>query len=328
MQNILENHPYIQEIISLENQNPDRLDFHKKAEHLLSKMGADDDFLKLVVKRNLVDSGFLNQKWSMYNIPFFYIYETPDFYLKIHFFPKMENYVKGTAAHCIHHHNNYILTTAAIFGTGYETILFDKKVEVDPLNLKSKLSISKHFTQAEFPVHRIDAWEPHIVFNPEKFSATLQLWTPDQKRVTDSLRFNPVLKFIKQPLRKLIYLLGMEKNFGIAAQKTYQWYVQDKQFMAIEEDVYFKPTREDVGPLVNDFSIQTICYFMQNRGLVDKLFLTQVLNDVRIPSYYKPYIQSLLDDRQIEETFCKKEINIPLKTYTIQDVFDATASIQ
>ncbi len=326
MQQILESHPYIQEIILLENQNPERLDFHKKAEHLLSKMGADDEFLKLIVKRNLDDNGFLNQKWSMYNIPFFYIYETPDFYLKIHFFPKMEHFVKGTAAHCIHHHNNYILTTAAIFGSGYETILFDKKVEIDPQTLKSRLSISKHFTQAEFPVHRIDAWEPHIVFNPEKFSATLQLWTPDQKRVTDSLRFNPVLKFIKQPLRKLIYLFGMEKNFGIAAQKTYQWYVQNNQFMAIEEDVYFKPTREDVGPLVNNFSIQTVCYFIQNRGLVDKSFLTNFIKDSRIPSYYKPYIQLLLDETPIEETFCKKEINIPLKTYTIQDVFDAAAS--
>jgi hypothetical protein len=73
-------------------------------------------------------------------------------------------------------------------------------------------------------------------------------------------------------------------------------------------------------------SIQTICYFIQNKGLVDKIFLTEVLNDVRIPTYYKPYIQSLLDDQKIEETFCKNEINIPLKTYTIQDVFDAASS--
>lgn len=326
MKNILESHPYVQEVIALEKQHTDRKTFHKEAEPILTKMGADDEFLKLVIKRNFEDKGFLDQKWSMYNIPFLYIYETPDFYLKIHFFPAMQQYVKGTAAHCIHHHNNYILTTAAIFGSGYETLLFDKTIDIDPKTLEAKLKINKHFTQQDFPVHCIDAWEPHLVFNPEKFSATLQLWTPDQKRVTDSLRFNPILKFIKQPLRKLIYILGMEKFFGIAMKKTYQWYVQNKKFMAIEEDVYFKPTREDVGPAVNDFSIQTICYFIQNRGLVDKSYLSNFIKVPFVPTYYLPFIQTLLDDTPIKETYCKSEINIPLKTYSIQDVFDAASN--
>jgi hypothetical protein len=256
----------------------------------------------------------------MYNIPFLYIYETPDFYLKIHFFPRMENYVQGTAAHCIHHHNNYILTTAAIFGSGYETFLFDKNIEIDPSTLKTKMRISKHFTQEQFPVHRIDAYEPHLVFNPSKFSATLQLWTPDQKRVTDNLRFNPLLKAIKTPLRKLIYLFGLERTFGIADKKTYQWYPEGDHFISIEEDVYFKPTREETGPRVNDFSIQTIAYFIQNRQLTDKEYLREFLKGENVPAYYKPYIEDLINDRPIAETFCKKEINIPAKTYTMADV--------
>lgn len=324
MQHILENHPYIQEVLSLEKQFPDRKEFHKKAEHLLSKMGSDDDFLKLVLKRNFEDKGFLDQKWSLYNIPFFYIYETADFYLKIHFFPGMKQYIAGTAAHCIHHHNNYILTTAAIFGSGYETLLFDKDVQIDSKTLNTKMRINKHFTQQEKPIHCIDAWEPHLVFNPEKFSATLQLWTPDQKRVTDNLRVNPLLKAIKNPLRKFIYMLGMEKTFGIAAQHTYQWYPDGNHFKAIEENEYFEPTRKAVGPDVNNYSLQTIAYFIQNRNLVDKTLFESVLNSPITPEYYKPFLRNLLDGVKIDETFCKETINIPQKTYTIRDVYAAS----
>jgi hypothetical protein len=324
MQHLLEKHPYIQKILELEATHVNRADFHKHAEPILQQMGADDEFLKQVIQRNLLDEGFLNQTWSLYNIPYFYIYETADFYLKIHFFPSMKNYVQGTAAHCIHHHNNYILTTAAIFGSGYETFLFDKNFAFDEASLTAKLKVNKHFTQKDFPVHTIDAWEPHLVFNPEKFSATLQLWTPDQKRATDSLRVNPILKAIKNPLRKLIYAFGMEKRFGIAAKKTYQWYPISNTFKAIEENEYFEPTRKAIGPDVDTYSIQTIAYFIQNRALVDKDFLNQLKSRNILPKYYLPIVNMLLEDKAIPETYCKESINIPQKTYTLQDVLNAS----
>ena len=324
MQHLLDESHYIKEILSLEKKFPNRKEFHKNAEHLLSQMGSDEEFLKLVVKRNFEDPGYLKQQWSLYNIPFFYIYETADFYLKIHFFPSMKNYTPGTAAHCIHHHNNYILTTAAIFGSGYETLLFNKDVDVNPSTLNANLKINKHFTQKEFPIHCIDAWEPHLVFNPEKFSATLQLWTPDQKRATDNLRVNPILKAIKNPLRKIIYLLGMENRFGIASQNTYQWYPEGDHFKSIEENEYFEPTRKAIGPEVDAYSMQTVFYFLQNRNLLDLSFLQNLLDSDTTPEYYKPFIVDVLKGAQIEETFCKESINIPSKTYTIKDVFAAS----
>ena len=53
----------------------DRAELHKQVGGLLQKMGADDEFIKLVIKRNFEDEGFLKQQWSEYNIPYFFIYE-------------------------------------------------------------------------------------------------------------------------------------------------------------------------------------------------------------------------------------------------------------
>ena len=46
---VLKNHPYIQELISIENQYPDRYDFHENVKDLLLRMGNDKDFLRLVM---------------------------------------------------------------------------------------------------------------------------------------------------------------------------------------------------------------------------------------------------------------------------------------
>lgn len=323
MQQALKQHPYIQAIRALHLQHNDRKAFHQSAAPILTEMGNDSAFLSLIAETNLTDPIFIHQKWSLYNIPCLYIYEDEDMYLKIHFFPTLKDYKKGTAAHCIHHHNNYILTTAAIFGSGYESMLFDKAIHIDPVNKQAKLKIAKRFTQKEFPVHTIDAWEPHIVYQPELFSATLQLWTPDKIRSTDKLRHWPLIKAFKTPLRQLINWLKLENLFGISAAKTYQFYPEGNHFKAIDETDYFAPTRKAVGPEVEFYSMQTICYFLQKKALLSPTFLSDLINSQSLPKHYLPLFEALLNQQDIEQTYAKTSINIPQGNYTLDDVLKA-----
>jgi hypothetical protein len=317
----LSQHPYIQQIIELNRIYDDRAELHRQAGPVLQAMGNDSEFLKLVLQRNFDDEGYLKQTWSQYNIPFLCVYENEDVVMKIHFFASHPTHATGIAAHCIHHHNNYMLTTAAILGSGYETMLFDKYIQVE--GRKTKLRVNKHFTQQQYPVHTINSWEPHIVYLPETYSATLQLWTPDKKRATDSLRHNPLLKAFKTPLRKAIQLLGMEKQFGISVANTVQWYPDGDAFTGIDENEYFAPTRSAVGPEIDSYSIQTVCRFIQEKGIADIQYLQEVLNRPQTPSYYKPWLQKMIQGEDIPETFAKTEINIPMKSYTREDVMRA-----
>jgi hypothetical protein len=318
----LSQHPYIQQILEISRMNEDRKILHQKAGPILQQMGNDTEFLKQALQRNFDDDGYLKQTWSQYNIPFLYIFENEDLVLKIHFFASHPTHAAGIAAHCIHHHNNYILTTAAILGSGYETMLFDKNIVTE--GSKTRLRVNKHFTQQEYPVHTIDSWEPHIVYLPETYSATLQLWTPDKKRATDSLRHNPILKALKTPLRKTIQLLGMEKQFGISVANTVQWYPDGDGFTGIDENEYFAPTRLATGPEIDSYSIQTVCRFIQEKGILDAAYLQEVINRPQTPAYYKPWLQKLIQGEEIPETFAKTEINIPIKSYTREDVMRAS----
>ncbi|MFT4662149.1 MAG: hypothetical protein ACI8XB_002437 [Patiriisocius sp.] len=320
----LDNHPYIQEVQSLNKKFPVRMEFHKAMEPLLLKMGKDKDFLKTVLKRNFTDEGYLGFEYSLYNVPFLYVHETDDYNLKIHMFPPHPDKKDGIAAHCIHHHNNYILTTNAMHGSGYESILFEKNAPVDQETGIANLKINKHFHQKDWNPSRIESWEPHIVFIPDELSSTLLIWTPDKIRATDKLRNNPVIKPFKKILAKTINALGLASNFGIAeGGKKFQFYVKDDTFIGIEEDDYFAPTRAAKGRKVNEFSMQQVFAVIQRMGLVDKEFFKELKNNSKTPEYYHQYIDMLLNDRVIPDVSHPTEINIPNRSYTREDIFSA-----
>lgn len=321
MQEILKDHPYIVELVKIESETEDRNDFHKKSHELLRKMGDDKEFLKLVMKRNFLDLGFLNHEWSEYNIPFFYIYETDDFVLKLHIFPRNKEKIEGLAAHAIHHHNNYILSSYAFHGSGYESMLFDLKPDVDE-NKISRMGITKHFHQKDWNPSVVGAWEPHIVFVPDSLSATMVLWTPEEKRNTDKFRQHPLLKPIKGPLRKIIHGLGLTRKFGIAEDHTYQWYPHPEKegFQAILEEEYFAPAKAAKGPKVDQYSINMMGHFMQKAELVDKEFLQEIVIKPEVPQYMKSVFEKMIQGEEVEEVYHIQEINIPQKFYLREDI--------
>lgn len=325
MQHLLESSNHIKNLIQLEHNTVDRVLFHEKVKPLLLEMAADKDFLKEIIKRNFLDEGFLKQVWSGYNIPFLYIYETEHFNLKLHLFPPDKEKRDYIAAHCIHHHNNYMLTTNAFFGSGYETILFEKSPKVKNENLEVDMKITRHFHQKDQNPHTVDSWEPHVVFIPQELSSTMLIWTPDKKRTTDNFRQNPLLKLIKKPLRWFIHRLGLTHQLGIAAEKTYQFYPNPngKGFKGIEESEYFAPTKAEKGPNVNAYSAQMIFAFIQRAELFDDNFFKN--NKQNIPKYYHPFIDMILNGETIPDVYHRTEINIPQKTYFRDDVLNAAS---
>ena len=314
---------FVQKIIKLNKTTLNRYQFHKSTRPLLIEMASDKNFWIEVFKQNLSDKGFLNREWSMYDIPFFYVYENDDFYIKVHLFVPLKNYASKIAASAIHHHNNYIITTYAAFGSGYETMLFEKDIKINSVTKEVNLKVREHFTQQEKPIHTVYAWEPHVVINPTSLSATLVIWSPDKKRATDSLRSNPLLKALKMPLRKLIYALGMDKKVGIAAKETYQFYPKDGKFYAIPEDEFFAPTRAQKGEEVNEYSVQTLFAFMQRMEFNDVEFLKSMKTNRDVPIYYHKWIDMLLNNQTIPDTYAKENINVPGRKITVDDILFA-----
>lgn len=315
-------HSSLDKLIALEASSDTRLEFHHRSQQVLKELSTDLDFLDEVLRFNFSDPGFLTRAWSLYNIPNLYIAENDDMILKYHVFVPMKNHVPGSAASTIHHHSNYVLSTTAVLGSGYETFIFERLNELDRKKEDIPLKIERHLAEEQNTQSFVDSWQPHLVFNPSKLSATLTMWTTDKKRATDSLRQNKVLKRFKGPLRKMIAAMGLENTFGITA-KTLQYYVEDKQFVAIDEDEFFEPTRNAVGPEVDKYSMQTIFAFAQRMGWKNVDFLKKMLKRSEVPEYYHSFIHNILDDEPIPDVYAKETINIPRGGFMKEDVLQA-----
>ena len=112
----------------------------------------------------------------------------------------------------------------------------------------------------------------------------------------------------------------MDKSVGIAAKETYQWYPYKDKFQSISEEEFFAPTKAQTGPAVNDYSIQTVFYFMQKMGFNDKAFLEKIRTDKNTPAYFHKWIDKMISNEPIPETFAKSEINVPGKRVTIEEI--------
>lgn len=318
----LPDHKKLKELVQLETQFNNRIDFHNSTEQIFADLAQDAAFFDEVVRRNLSDPNFLKQEWSLYNIPSLYIGETADIVLKYHVFVPLKEHVAGFGASAIHHHSNYILSTTAVLGSGYETFMFDKTFKVDNKTNEVDLKITRYYTEKQNTFSIVDAWEPHVVFNPSLLSATLLMWTTDKKRSTDALRHNPLLKSIKTPIRKAIGLLGLESKFGVTS-KTEQYYAQGDKFYAVDEDEFFAPTRAAKGPDVNSYSMQAIFAFIQRMGWRNTAFLNSMKQNPDVPKYYYPFIDKLIADEPIADVYAKDQINIPKGQFYKQDILNA-----
>src|SRR5689334_16932139 len=98
----MEHNKYIRQVIELNDQITDRHALHKAVGPLLEQMAKDPAFWSEVIKMNLTDKGYLQRKWTMYDIPFLYVHETEDFYIKLHIFPALESRETNVLASTIH----------------------------------------------------------------------------------------------------------------------------------------------------------------------------------------------------------------------------------
>jgi len=320
-------HELTQKIQELSDKFPDRKDFHSKAQVLMNEMSASKDFLDGVVQYNFDRLDFLNHNWSLYEIPCLWIADTGDFQMKFHVFLPMKDFKPGIAGSCIHHHNNYLLTTLGVCGSGYETFVFEKNTQVDPSKGEIELKVRENFIQKKGTITLVDSWEPHVVFNPQEMTTTLTLWSPDAKRSTDKLRHNPVLKAFKKPLRNMIHAFGMDRKMGIASSDTFQFYEQDGKFHAIEENEFFAPTKAAKGEHINDDYVKTLFAFLQSMNYSNNAYLSQLASKEETPAVWKKWIDVFLKGDEIAAAQSEAAINIPNKILSKENIIKAQEAL-
>lgn len=296
----------------------DRYDAHKAAAPVLLAMAKDRSVLHEILKQNLGQPDCLRRK-RHHPIIGFTVEENPVFTLMASCFPPLPDRSTDVSHQTIHHHGDLLLTSAAAFGSGYESILFKTGWQIDQASRLTRMDVDKRYTHHLHNVEFIDAYVPHIVFFPPGLSITYALWSNRQKNTLDSLRKSKLLQQFKGPVIAVAKRLGLTRSLGINAIEYFDFFVQDAKVFALRERLF------GYGGGTNENFLQNVANILQEVGFDDDAFLRQLKTRLHASGEERAvfWLDRVLQKQNVSDAFEPSHLNIDKVNMRKQDVLAA-----
>tara|TARA_B110000879_G_scaffold207829_1_gene292235 strand:- start:678 stop:1547 length:870 start_codon:yes stop_codon:yes gene_type:complete len=266
----------IYEIITIEKEIGNGINFHKKISKTIAEFGVFE-LIANVFEENIKQKSFVNKKWTSCEIPQLTIFENEKITIKYHFFLPVINLEDQNASYLIHHHGANILSSHIFDGPGYQTIEFKKEIIIQP-DKSFILKINKKFRHSNGSTNLLEDWTPHIIFNVAETSASIALWSTQKLDKKNETRLN--------------YNFKNGKYYGIT----------DFEFSS---EVMKMEMFEDNS----EMHIQAICYFMQKFNYQNNSFLSNILLDINPKSFWSKWLKKLKNNDLIDPPYHNEIIN-------------------
>ncbi len=163
------------ELTRIFREERDKRRAHARSRALLEQLSGEKAFLTEALERHLRRPDSLNM--SNYPVVALEIATTPDFVLVAHCWIPLPDARTDLSTKAIHHHGSMLLSTANIFGPGYEHWLF-----TFPQQIGAELYEMKVVEVAPHKLHQVafvDTWTPHLPVYPSSLTVTLALWSSE-----------------------------------------------------------------------------------------------------------------------------------------------------
>jgi hypothetical protein len=295
---------YLQKIRKIFEDTSDRYEVHKKCQPLLQEMAQSKDFLQEVYKKNLSDPTFL-KKSRHYSTLSMKVFECPEFSMLINIFPPLPDRNTDVTFQSIHHHGSLLLSTVGIMGPGYSSILYKKGFTIDHKTEEAQMQIEKYYQNKTYEIGFVDTYQPHTVFYPSDFSATLVLWSDYKKSQKEALKKIGIINKLKKPLGKIARGLGLSKFIGVNKVEYFDFYTKDQKYYAMKE----REAYSEAGS--NENFLQNVFCFLQKANFEDVSFLENLKKSSDIPKSIHRFIDDLIQKNTIPDSFYEGHLNVP-----------------
>lgn len=306
---------FIAQVTEIFEYTKDRYQCHNLLRPILEKASYDHELFIDIFKYNLSSEQFLrrNRHYSTLSME---IFENENFTMLINIFPPLPDKNTDITFQSIHHHGSLLLSTVGFMGEGYSSILYKKGFQIDNKSQIAMLEIEEYYENKNHEVKFVDAFQPHVVFYPKSFSATLVVWSENEKRVKDNLKKISVLSKFKKPIGKIIRRLGVENLFGINKIQNFDFYRKDGIYYSLRTRLAYDNSCSNLN------FIQNILAFIQAYGFHDTPFLTLLKSNPALPKGADALIQNVIEGHIVADAFCEKHLNIPFVNLHKKDLMD------
>ncbi|HEY0714593.1 MAG TPA: hypothetical protein VGF45_18050 [Polyangia bacterium] len=297
---------------------------HKRAAHHLAKpvleqASRDPRFITEALAKYLaLPASFNRLNYPVVSLP---VTVNPHFELVVNCWIPLPTAETDVTTKAIHHHGDMLLSTATIFGPGYEHWLFTRP--------RTKAGLVHTMTAFDASPHRlhevafVDDHVPHVPLYPKSLSLTLALWSSQfDVSVMDRVKRIPVLQRNSRILREAAVRIGLRQALALKIPEYFDFFPVDGGFEAMKVRKEF-----DLGP--NEDHLRSLFHVILETGnaplatIIDRALATgQVTN--------RPLVESLNAELKAERPIAGKlsagHYDIPFANYRARDIKRALAS--
>ena len=280
-------------------------------------------FLTAVLEKYLSDPASLERK--NYPVVGIEIASNPWFGLVANCWIPLPGRETHISTKAIHHHGNMLLTTATLFGPGYEHWMFSMPKEVEPERGIYEMELLEAAPHPQHHVSFVDAWIAHTPFYPKDLSITLALWSNRFDTTwRDHLKRLPVVSKNANVLRDVAVKVGLKRALDLKVVASYDFFPAPSGFQVMRERKEF-----ELGPVEDH--VHSVFHVVQRTGnehlgrLMRKQLEKGTLRAAR------PTVERLLGDlergRPIEGRLSTMHHGIPYANFTRDDVRGALRAL-
>lgn len=232
---------------------------NERARPVMEQLSREPAFLAAVLERYLETPGALDKK--NYPVVGISIALNPYFGLVANCWIPLPSRETHIATKAIHHHGDMLLSTATIFGPGYEHWMFSTPKPLSEGSDTFRMDLLEAAPHRLHHVSFVDAWVAHTPLYPKSLSITLALWT-SRHNVTwsDRAKRIPIFKGRETQLRDLAVKLGLRKRLDLKLNGDgFDFFPSEHGFRVMRERKEFQ-----LGP--NEDHLCSVFHVVQETG--------------------------------------------------------------
>lgn len=306
----------LRELVAVFRSASSKHEAHRKAAPVMEQLTRSPAFLAAVIEKYLLTGGSLDSK--NYPVVGMTIAENPWFGLVANCWIPLPTRETDISTKCIHHHGDMLLTTATLFGPGYEHWMFAKPSPVDPARGLYEMELLEAAPHPQHHVSFVDAWIAHAPFYPKDMSITLALWSNRfDTTVRDHVKRLPGVRTNAAALRQVALKLGLKRTLDLKVVESYDFFPTNDGFQVVRERKEF-----ELGP--NDDHLHSVFHVIQRTGNEHLARVVRRQLDRGAVTAARPTVERLLADLErgtpIEGRLSTKHHGIPYANFSREDV--------
>jgi hypothetical protein len=307
------------DLVSIFRSSATKHEANTRAAVVMEQLTHEPAFLTAVLDRYIDDPRSLNRK--NYPVIGIEIALNPWFGLVANCWIPLPGRETHIATKAIHHHGDLLLTTATLYGPGYEHWMFTLP---EPTGRDDGTYTMELIESAPHPQHHVsfvDAWTAHTPLYPKSLSITLALWSRRFPTTwKDRAKRLPFVRGREAQLKKVVESLGLRKTMQLNVIESFDFHPEGDTFKVM-------PERKEFGLGPNEHHVCSLFHVLQETGNehLSRTLRRQLDHGAAVEG--RAAIERLLPDlehgKPIEGRLSEGHYGLPYANFTRDDILCA-----